>query len=112
MGPAPTPTSRTAVLAARGQGLAGQVDDELGLLARDEGAAVGLEEDLAEGRLAQEVLQGLAAAAPADQLTVTRKFRLLQGTVEVHVEVEALHAQHVAEEELGVQAVVRYRPWP
>ena len=105
MGPAPTPMSRTGFARPGRQGLARQVDDELGLLARDEGAPVGLERISRKGVSPTRCCRGSRSPRRRDQLAVTRQFRLLHGTVEVHVEVHALHAQHVAEQELGVQAV-------
>ncbi len=91
-----------------GRGFGGEGEEELdqvlGLRARDEGACVAEEDAAMELDGAKEVLEGLAGGPALHQAAQGVEFAVAEGAVEFEVEIDALFAQDVGEEELGIEA--------
>ena len=100
--PLPVPTSTT--LAPCGQ-LEADLDEQLGLRARDEHAAVDGEVEVAEAAAAEQVGHRLAIErAAADELLERARGRPGDREVAVGVERGAIDPERLGEQQLGVQA--------
>jgi hypothetical protein len=100
--PLPVPRSRMRPGGGRAPGR-DRLHEELGLGPRDERPAVRLQPQPGEFREAEDVLQRLPPAPPADQLADGRQLGVADGALELQVEAHPREPERVADEELRVQ---------
>ena len=80
------------------------LDDDLRLRPRDQRAAVDRQREPPEAPLAEDVGDGLVPRAAGDELAIGGELGLAQRPVEVGVELDPRPAEHVREQQLGVEA--------
>ena len=79
------------------------IDQNLSLRARDEHAGTALQHNVAKRHLASHVLQGLAGTTTLDTLAQDRKLTCVEGSVVIHVNLDARKTGGSAHEPLGRQ---------
>ena len=81
----------------------GQFGKQLGFRARDEHVFIDGDFEAAKGSRPDDVLQGFAGAAPADEFANGADFVRGELAIEVEVEIHARHFEKVREKEFGLQ---------
>ena len=81
-----------------------QVDELFGLRTRDQRALIGLQHQVAELHLADDVLERFTIAATHRQVAQALHFLVVEQAFELQVEVETLHPQPGGEEMFGFHA--------